>query len=303
MGVALRFERVTRRFGRRVALDGLDLRCPTGALAGLIGPNGAGKTTAFSLVGGFLQPHAGRVEILGQDGFDPWRLKGRLGVLPQDAELPDRHPARALLRHLARLQGLPDPARAAEQALAQVQLTDRAGEPVGNLSHGIRRRVAVATALLGSPELVLLDEPMSGLDPLQAQSLREVLAGLRGRTTLLVSSHDLNEVERLCDWVAMIAAGRCVREGTLAEVTGRAEVSVWHLGADLPADALQAAIGLGAARLSGREIELRAESEAGLDAAGVALMALRAARGVPIREVRRGAGLERRFLEAAHSEQ
>ncbi len=299
MRVALRFEAVTRRFGRRTALDGLDFRAPTGTIVGLVGPNGAGKTTAFSLVGGFLRPHAGRVEILGGEGFDPWRLKGRLGVLPQDAELPDRHPVGALLVHLARLQGLASPFRAADAALEQVRLTDRRREPVGSLSHGMRRRVAVATALLGSPELILLDEPMSGLDPMQAASLRDVLAGLRGQTTLVVSSHDLHEVERLSDWVVMIALGRCVREGTLVEITGRAEVAHWHLSAPVdPAD-LERLLGAGATRVKGEEIELRAGTEAALDAASVTLMGWLASRDIAVRGIRRGAGLERRFLEAA----
>ena len=105
MSHALRLHEITKRFGRHVALDNLSFEIPEGAICGLVGPNGAGKTTAFSVVSGYLQPDEGRVDILGQGPFDPYALKGRLGVLPQDAILPDRHTPRELLTHLARLQG------------------------------------------------------------------------------------------------------------------------------------------------------------------------------------------------------
>ncbi len=297
---ALTFDGVVKTYGwrGRRALDGLTFRAPRGCVVGLVGPNGAGKTTAFSIAAGFLRPDQGTVRILGEESFDPWRLKSRFGVLPQDAELPDRHTPVELLEHLARLQGMSgrEARKEAERVLAEVLLTGRIRDRVASLSHGMRRRVAVASALLGSPELVLLDEPMSGLDPVQAASLRDVLSNLRGRTTVVISSHDLAEVERLSDWVVMIAAGRCVGEGTVHALTGRDEVVHWTLAAEVPLDTLRIALPGHDLTAEGVILTQRATSVADLDRGALALMGELARLGVPVREVRRGVGLEKRFL-------
>jgi len=300
---ALRFEGVGKRYGRRLppALDGLACRFPQGAICGLVGPNGAGKTTAFSLVGGFLRADVGKVEVLGGP-FDPFRLKGRLGVLPQDAELGDRHTPHEILAHLARLGGLPRVVAESEadRALESVNLGGDREKRVGALSHGMRRRVAVAAALVGRPELVLLDEPTAGLDPVQAASLRKVLDARRGTCTLVVSSHDLEELERLCDWIVMIDRGRCVRQGTIAEVTGRTQVIEWTLGpGEVPMQELEAALEGHSLRVEDRVLVQRAPDGADLDAASVVVAGALARAGVAIRQVRRGVSLERRFLDDA----
>lgn len=299
MKPALVFREVSRRFGRRLALDRLSFEVPSGSLTGFVGHNGAGKTTAFSIVGGFLAPDAGEVDILGRGPFDPSRHKGQLGVLPQDAELPDRHTPRELLRHLARLQGMD--ARAAERevdrVIGVVLLDDRATSLIASLSHGMRRRVAIATALLGSPPLVLLDEPLSGLDPLQARAVREQLAAYRGRSTLVVSSHDLADLERMSDWVVMLERGRCLREGPLAEVTRQSSVVHWEIGAGPPPlAALRAA--LPGHRFEARGLVIVQEAPEGeVDGASVVVMRTLAELGVPLRGAWRGVGLEERFLE------
>jgi len=296
---ALQFREVRKAFGRRgpVALDGLTWRAPAGAIVGLVGANGAGKTTAFGIAAGYLQPDAGEVVVLGAAGFDVWRLKGRFGILPQDAELPDRQSPRALLTHLARMQGLADPLRAAARVLAEVQLTDRQDAPVATLSHGMRRRVAVATALLGDPTLVLLDEPMSGLDPAQAASLREVLVSRRGRATVVVSSHDLVALERLCDHVVLMVAGRCVREDAIDAVAGREEVARWTLSRPPEIARLAAAVPDASLRWDGHTLEQRARGGASLDAGALQLMAALAQDGIAVRAMQRGDGLEQRFFE------
>lgn len=297
---ALAFEGVVKRYGwsGEKALDGLTFSIPRGVISGFVGPNGAGKTTSFSVVSGYLAPDAGQVRILDREGFDAHALKGRLGVLPQDAELSDRHTPRELLVHLARLQGMP--ARAArteaDRVLELVQLGPRSNWRIASLSHGMRRRVAVGTALLGSPELVLLDEPMNGLDPLQARSLRDALAGLRGRQTLVVSSHNLDELERLCDHVVMIDRGRCLRQGTTEEVTGRGALVEWLVVGPPPLDALHAALPGHAFTHDGGMLTQHAPEGADLDAASVTVMRALVDAGVALREVRRGVGLERRFL-------
>jgi ABC-2 type transport system ATP-binding protein len=300
-GLALTFEGVVKRYGRgRLALDGLTFQVPVGEITGFVGHNGAGKTTAFSLVCGFLLPDAGKIDILGKGAFDPHVLKGLVGVLPQDAELPDRHTPRELLRHLARLQGLSaaEAARETDRVLEAVGLGDRVQSLIATLSHGMRRRVAVATALVGRPPLVLLDEPLSGLDPVQAQSLRHMLGQLRGAQTLVISSHDLDDLERLSSWVVMLKDGRCVRQGTVAEVTGQGTVVRWELGrGEVPLARL-------AQRLPGHDFVLDGEvlvqtAPAGgdLDQASLLVMAELVTSQIPVRAVRRGVGLERRFID------
>lgn len=307
VAAALVFDRVTKAYSRGAppALAEASFRVPTGGITGLVGHNGAGKTTAFSLVSGFLRADAGSIDILGKGPFDPHRLKGLIGVLPQDAELPDRHTPRELLRHLARLQGLGRASASTEvdRVLDAVQLSDRRDARIATLSHGMRRRVAVATALVGSPLLVLLDEPLSGLDPVQAHALRRTLAGIRGRQTLVVSSHDLDDLERMSDWVVMLAGGRCVRQGTVAEITGRSLIVRWELapGADLDAvaRALAAAIPGHAFRADVDTLVQTAPADTTIDAldrSSVAAMTVFTAHGVAVRGIRRGMGLEQRFL-------
>lgn len=302
---ALVLREVTRAWrGGRRALDRLTFQVPRGAICGFIGPNGAGKTTTFSIVSGFLPADEGTVDILGEGPFDPWTFKGRLGVLPQDAELPGRHTAPELLEHLAVLQGMDRRFARIEAArrLEQVRLGDRLGDRIDALSHGMRRRVAVASALLGAPELVLLDEPTAGLDPLQAMSLREELAALRGRTTLVISSHNLAELERLCDWIVMIDEGRCVREGSCAEVTGRQARLIVHTPASASASAaLQAHPALSGAVVSVSDDEVSIALAPGSDAddASLAIMSALVSAGIPLRELRRGTSLEEEFMDAS----
>ena len=297
---ALRFVDITKRFGATTALDRFTARFPKGSLCAMVGPNGAGKTTAFSLVGGFLHADDGALDVLGYDKVDPFALKGRVGILPQDADLGDRHTPVELLRHLGRLQGMGrgESRREANRVLELVLLGDRRAKRIGTLSHGMRRRVAVASALLGDPELVLLDEPTAGLDPVQASSLRTVLERRRPGQTVVISSHNLQELERICDWVVMLDQGRCVREGAMAEVTGRGQVVEWAVGpGEVPVAAL-----LGALPDEHRfEVEdglVRHHAPDGTDLDAVSLVVAGAlvAAGVPIREVRRGVGLEERFL-------
>ncbi len=221
MNSALHITGLRKRYGRTLALDGLDFAVPTGVICGLVGPNGAGKTTTFGVVGGLIRPDAGQVDIGGRGPHRAWRDSGKLTMLPQDCELPPHVSPRQLLVYLARLQGMTagQARRAVDQRLEQVALSDRASSRIKELSHGMRRRVSVAQALLGEPELVLLDEPTAGLDPALVVRMRELFVEQRGRRTLVISSHNLLELEATCDHVVFIEAGRCVRSGSLAEVT------------------------------------------------------------------------------------
>ncbi len=301
---ALRLVGVRKRYSRRApwALDGLTCRFPRGSVCGLVGPNGAGKTTMYSVVCGYLPADEGGVDILGEGPFDPWRLKGRVGVLPQDAEIDDRRTCREFLHYMGALQGLGRGAGdAADEALKAVLLDERADDRVGSLSHGMRRRLSVASALLGSPELVLLDEPTAGLDPVQARSLRKLLADHRGRSTIIVSSHNLVELERICDWVVLIEKGVCVMEGPVEEVTGRRQVVDWTLGpGDPPVDALKHALPgcewAWSPEGSGGVLTLRAPGDADLDATSITTARILADAGIAIRDLQRGRSLEETFF-------
>ena len=305
MKSALRLTEVTKYYGwrqKQKALDQLSLEVPTGVICGLIGPNGAGKTTTFSLVGGFIQPDGGEIDILGGGGFDPERLKGRLGVLPQDAELGDRHTPLEFLEHLARLQGLTaaDARARAKTLLEQLNLGDRQARTIQSLSHGMRRRVAVASALIGDPELVLLDEPTSGLDPRQVLSLRQMLDTYRGKTTLVVSSHVLTELEALCDYVIFMDKGRCIRQGPIAEVTGRTQLLLWTL-AIKPRDLrrLQDILPGHQLEWDGQTLSHRAPAAADLDEVSLIVTSFLSHEGIAIRELRRGVSLEQSFMEGS----
>lgn len=308
---ALRVTGLKKKYGRKSpwALDDLTCHFPRGAVCGLVGPNGAGKTTLYSVICGFLPPDAGAVDILGTGPFDPWALRGRLGVLPQDAALDERLTCREFLRYMGVLQGLPDgrPRDAADRSLSEVNLTDRADERIASLSHGMRRRLSAASALLGEPELVLLDEPMAGLDPVQAASLREALVRQRGKSTVVVSSHNLIELERICDWVVLLEKGRLVKQGTVADVTGRGVHVRWALG---PGD-VDAAVAILAHHLGAHVFRVEPGADDGtvlhqtappgddIDASAVVVARELAAAGIAIRGCQRGQSLEESFFESA----
>lgn len=284
---AITLEKVTRRFGKATALDQLSFTVPRGAVCGLVGENGAGKTTTLSILAGFLSPDAGYVDVLGLGPFEVSTHRGRVGILPQDAELPNASTPRELLYAWARLQGLgaTEARRSAQECLETVQLVDRGGDRVGALSHGMRRRLTVASALVGDPELILLDEPTAGLDPAQARHLRAALATRRGRATVLISSHNLPELESLCDHVVIIERGRCLRHDAMDAVTGRdREVSV-RLAPPFPAG-------------RGEIVKLRMTPDDRRDLADATSALLRdlLAEGARIVDVRRGGALEERYF-------
>ncbi len=241
---AIRVERLVKRFGRLRAVDGVDLIVPRGATFGLIGPNGAGKTTLFGMVCGWLRPSAGHVSVLGKPPWQAVHLKGRLAALPQDAALPPNTSVLHSLTYYARLQGH-SRKKAAEEArrvLELVGLPEAASRRASRLSHGMAKRVGLAQAFIGSPELILLDEPTSGLDPKSAHLIRALMSELRGEATVVVSSHNLHELETICDYAAILDRGKLVAQGTMAELTAAdSEVLITLGGSSAPAADLIAA--------------------------------------------------------------
>ncbi len=217
---------LTRRFGEKVAVDGLDLVVGRGEVLALLGHNGAGKTTTIRILAGVLTPTAGSARVFGLSPFaDGPAVRSRLGVLPENHALEERLTARQNLRYYADVYGYPRErvdGRIAEM-LTRFGLTDAADRKVGGFSKGMKQRLALARALQHEPELLFLDEPTSGLDPVASRevtaSLREQSAG-EGRTVVLCT-HDLGLAQAVCDRVAVMRSGAVVAIGTPAELAGR----------------------------------------------------------------------------------
>ena len=231
IGFAIVTRNLVKRRGRQRALDGLSLSVPRGAVMGMVGANGAGKTTWMMTVAGFLRPDAGEIDLLGNGPFDATRHGGRVAILPQDSELPLEDTPEGALYRFGRLQGLTAPAarRSVRETLAAVNLTERACSRMRTLSHGMRKRAMVAQCFVGRPEVVLLDEPLNGLDPVEADRLRRFILAQRGRQTIVISSHNLEDIERLCTHVAFIDKGRVTRMDSVASITHATDRIVFTL--------------------------------------------------------------------------
>ena len=230
---------LVKRFGAKVAVAGLSLDVPRGSFFGLVGPNGAGKTTTLRMATGLLRPDAGQVWVEGIDVWaDPTAAKARIGVLPEDLRLFERLTGAELLTYhgLLRRMDPRDIAARGDELIAVLGLSDAAATLVVDYSHGMRKKIALAAALLHNPRLLVLDEPFEAIDPVSARTIKGVLERYTaGGATVVFSSHVMELVESLCDRVAVVAGGQVVAAGTLEEVRrGRSlEDAFVHLvGAD-----------------------------------------------------------------------
>jgi ABC-2 type transport system ATP-binding protein len=246
---AIEMVQVVKSFGPVMAVNAVTLTVRQGECFGLIGPNGAGKTTTFSMLCGFLHPTAGRLRVLGADPSRPGALKRIVGVLPQDAALPPWARVRELLTYWGQLMALDAPERHAREALDKVDLASAWETRAAALSHGMAKRIAMAQALMGDPPVVLLDEPTAGLDPKVAGHVRHLIGQMKGRQTVVVSSHNLHELEELCDAAAILDRGRLVQAGTMAELTQRTgEFRVQIARGDVPTFEIERIPGVTSAR-------------------------------------------------------
>jgi ABC-2 type transport system ATP-binding protein len=243
---AIVIERLVRRYpGNVLALDGLDLSVPAGSVFGLLGPNGAGKTTCLRLLAGLTHPSAGRATVAGIDPVaDPIGVRSRLGYLEQDPRAYGWMTGREQLRLVGQLHGLTGRALEAsiDDALGRVALRDAADRRAGGYSGGMRQRLGIAGTLVHRPPIVILDEPVSALDPEGRRDVLGLIASLRGETTVLFSSHVLGDVERICDRVAILDHGHLVVEGALDELLDRYAQPVWRVEAEPGEDAALAAL-------------------------------------------------------------
>ncbi|MDQ3170277.1 MAG: ATP-binding cassette domain-containing protein [Acidobacteriota bacterium] len=210
---------VTKRFGTHVAVNNLSLEVPDGSIYGFIGPNGSGKTTTIRMIMHILLPDSGRIKVLGRD--DTRAARDDIGFLPEERGLYKKMQVRALLRYYGGIKGK---SRAAldpviDEWLARLGLADRADAKIDTLSKGMAQKVQFISAIVTKPRLVILDEPFSGLDPVNAQALKDAVLELRRQgVTVVFSTHDMASAERLCDRIFMIFRGNKVLDGSLDQV-------------------------------------------------------------------------------------
>lgn len=217
----IRIQNATRRYGEVLAVDGVSLSIDKGEVVGLLGHNGAGKTTLMKMLTGVLEPTAGSLSIAGKDVLvQRTEAQRHVGYLPESAPLYQEMPVYEYLMLMAELRGVP-PAEQQDAVLRAADdagLNDRLGQPIRELSKGYRQRVGIAQAIVHDPDVLIFDEPTNGLDPVQIESIRTLLKRLAQRTTIVLSTHILQEVEAVCDRVVILIQGRLVQDASLGEL-------------------------------------------------------------------------------------
>jgi ABC-2 type transport system ATP-binding protein len=242
---AIQTHDLRKRYRGVEALRGVSIRVAPGEVYGLLGPNGAGKTTLVKILLGIVRPTGGAATLLGRPAGDA-AARRRVGYLPEDHRFPEYHTAASLLDFYGELYGVParDRRKRIPAALERVGLADRMHSKVRTYSKGMKQRLGIAQALFHRPELVFLDEPTDGVDPVGRHEIRGILQELKGQgVTVFLNSHLLSEVELLCDRVAILRRGLLAREGTVADLTRQRNLYVIGLAdaQPLPADELRAA--------------------------------------------------------------
>ena len=249
MEFAVETRGLTRTFGSKRAVDGIDLRVPPGSFYGFLGPNGAGKSTTIKCLTGLLQPSAGEIRILGIDPVvDPVEIKRRVGVVPEDLGLFDRLTAAETLSFVGQIHGIAAETFKPRSAdlLSLMDLTGAATTLVADFSHGMRKKLSLAAALLPAPRLLFLDEPFEGIDAVASRQIKELLHSFVARGgTVFLTSHILEIVERLSTHIGVIANGRIVAQGRIEDVRAGAqgkssleELFIDLVGGERPAAAL-----------------------------------------------------------------
>lgn len=297
---------VSKYYGARRALSEVSFSIQQGEVVGFLGLNGAGKTTVLKVLCGLLVPSAGKVTVDGVDGVEtPRELRKRIGFQPDRPPLHPEMTVRQMVAYAARLCGLPAERVTARvgEVLALCGLSDVADDLIEWLSHGYRQRVGIAIAVAHEPKLVVLDEPISGLDPAQIVAMRGLIRGLKEKHTVLISSHILSEISHTCDRILVLHQGRIVAQGNEASLAAGLSAPVEILARGSVGDAERAEL----ARLegvSGLEVEaagpglVRLRARLASDAAREQLVATLVQRGLGVRSVADSqTGLESVFLK------
>ena len=225
---AIEIRGLTKAFGQKVAVDRINLDIPSGSFYGLVGRNGAGKTTTISMVTGMLKPNEGTAYVRGIDMWaDPLKAKAHLGVLPDGVHLFDKLTGEQLITYSGYLHGIDKETVASrvKDLLAAMDLTDAAGRAVADYSAGMTKKIALAAALIHAPSVLILDEPFEAVDPVSAANIQDILRGfVASGGTVVISSHVMDLVQRLCDHVAIMDSGRILAAGTVDEVRAGASL-------------------------------------------------------------------------------
>jgi ABC-2 type transport system ATP-binding protein len=255
---AVEIERVTKTFQGHVAVDDLSLEVPAGCIYGFIGPNGSGKTTTLRMIMRILHPDRGTIRVLGEESFRA--ASDRVAYLPEERGLYKQMKVRDVLRFYAELKGFRHSGPAIDEWLERLGLQDWAGKRVEALSKGMAQKVQFIATVVARPELVLLDEPFSGLDPVNMEALRKAVLQLRrDGTTVIFSTHDMAVAERLCDFIFMIYKGRKVLDGTLEAIQDTYGNDTLHVRLEGNGPSLDGLPGVARVTDLGRWQELRLE--------------------------------------------
>ncbi len=293
---------LTKDYGPRRAIDNLSFHAEKGEILGFLGPNGAGKTTTMRILTGYMPPSSGKAMVAGYDVVDQsLEVRRRVGYLPETVPLYPDMTVYDYLKFMADLRHLPSAEERVDEALEMVHMEDRADGYIANLSKGMRQRVGLAQALLHSPEVLILDEPTIGLDPAQILDVRNLIRGLAGERTVLLSTHILSEAQQLCNRVLIINKGRIVAEDSPAQLqarlSGAQRVSVTVGGDGDGLVNLVASISGVAGVLSAKGNSLEIETVPGLDVRASVARAIVEA-GYDLLELRNiGMSLEDIFIE------
>ena len=262
MDAAVRLTDVTKTFGEHTAVRRLGLEVPRGSLYGFIGPNGSGKTTTIRMILHILAPDSGTVEVLGECGLRA--ANDRIGYLPEERGLYKRMTVRRLLEYYASLKGM-EPARARREMdrwLERFELADRRDAKIQTLSKGMSQKIQFISTVIAGPELIILDEPFSGLDPVNMETMRQAILDLsHGGATVIFSTHDMTVAEQICDRVFMIFKGDKVLDGTMEEIRARWGQDTIRVRTDAGRHALEGLAGVEQVLDLGRFQELRVSGD------------------------------------------
>ncbi len=247
-------DKLTKRYGDHTAVDGVSMSVRAGEVYGFLGPNGAGKTTTLRMLVGLIRPSSGEATVLGQAPGDP-EVAARTGVLIEGPGFYPYLSGRDNLRVVARYRGLGDDA--VDDALERVRLTGRRDDKFRTYSLGMKQRLGVGAALLGEPDLLVLDEPTNGLDPAGMAEMRELIVDLANAGhSVLLSSHMLGEVQQICDRVGVISDGKLLVESTVAQLRGAATLYLRADPLDVALTAIREVVGVGRATLAANGIRV-----------------------------------------------
>ena len=301
-GVAVSVQNVVKKYGNQVVLDNVSFDIPKQCIFGLIGPNGAGKTTLFSIAAGFVKATSGTVNVLDINVENISALMGKFSMLPQDAAFQSGIPVLDQLVMFGELNGMTKNKahEAAMEALKIVDLADVAEKAARSLSHGMSKRVALCQAFIGDPEVIILDEPTAGLDPDNARNIRDLIREHSKDKTVIISSHNLKEIENICDHVVILNKGKIVENAKMDSLVAADSMIRVELGEDVPAGLKDALLALDCVKdyLSNELNSFTVTTEnTGRKETLKALYAVMAENDVYPTSIQEGDSLESRFLQ------